>query len=206
GSSLVPSTPLFRSSIGERGAGKAKGAIDSLIATIRRLAGKIVSIGERAASAARGRVNDLINAIRRLFGKVVRVGANVFGTGAVQNLVNAISRVTSKVVNVGARIVGSMPFFAHGGISGAANGGLRSRLTMVGEHGRELLELPPGTRVHSNPDTERMLAKGGRGGVGKLVWGDGPTDPLARAIWEWLKENIRIEGGGGDDSVQRALG
>src|SRR5690606_8954822 len=158
-------------SIGERGAGEAKGAIDSLIATIRRLAGKIVSIGERGASAARGRVNDLINAIRRLFGKVVRVGANVFGTGAVQNLVNAISRVTSKVVNVGARIVGSMPFFAHGGISGAANGGLRSRLTMVGEHGRELLELPPGTRVHSNPDTERMLAKGGGGGVAKLVWG-----------------------------------
>lgn len=192
--------------IGERGAGKAKGAIDSLIGTIRRLAGKIVSIGERGAAAAMRRVNDLINAIRRLVGKVVRVGANVFGTGAVRGLADAISRVTSKVVNVGARVFGGIFGRAHGGIVGAANGGLRSGLTMVGEHGRELLELPPGTRVRSNPDTERMLAQGGGGGVAKLVWGDGPTDPLARAIWEWLKENIRIEGGGGDDNVQRALG
>src|SRR5690606_41864290 len=132
GSSLVPSTPLFRSSIGERGAGKAKGAIDSLIATSRRLAGKIVSIGERGASAARGRVDDLINAIRRLFGKVVRVGANVFGTGAVQNLVHAISRVTSTVVHVGARSVGRMPFFAHGCLPAATTGGRRSPLPMVG--------------------------------------------------------------------------
>jgi hypothetical protein len=51
---------------------------------------------------------------------------------------------------------------AHGGIVGAQGGGPRSGLTMVGEHGRELLKLAPGTQVHSNPDTERMLA--GRGG------------------------------------------
>lgn len=55
-------------------------------------------------------------------------------------------------------------FQAAGGITpanGAATGGIRSRLVEVGEHGRELLELPPGTRVHSNPDTERMLGGGG---------------------------------------------
>ena len=192
--------------IAESGASKAKHSVQSLIDTIRRFAGKVVHIGESGASAAMGRVNSLISAIRRLFGKVVRVGANVFGTGAVHGLANAIRNVVGKIVNVGANIVGKIPGFAHGGISGAANGGLRSRLTMVGEHGRELLELPPGTRVHSNPDTERLMAGGGGGGVAVLEWGGGPTDELGKAIWEWLKKNVRVKGGKGPDSVQKAMG
>lgn len=52
-----------------------------------------------------------------------------------------------------------------GGWGAAENGGMRSNLTMVGEHGPELLDLPPGTQVHSNPDTERMLASGMSGGT-----------------------------------------
>lgn len=48
---------------------------------------------------------------------------------------------------------------AAGGIVGAAaSGGLRSGLTMVGEQGFELLDLPAGSRVWSNPDTRRKLA------------------------------------------------
>jgi TP901 family phage tail tape measure protein len=48
---------------------------------------------------------------------------------------------------------------AAGGIVGAAaTGGLRSGLTMVGEQGIELLDLPAGSRVWSNPDTRRKLA------------------------------------------------
>jgi hypothetical protein len=45
---------------------------------------------------------------------------------------------------------------ASGGIVGAAaSGGLRSSLTWVGEHGPELLDLPAGSRVWSNPDSRR---------------------------------------------------
>lgn len=45
---------------------------------------------------------------------------------------------------------------ASGGIVGAAaSGGLRSNLTWVGEHGPELLDLPAGSRVWSNPDSRR---------------------------------------------------
>ncbi|MEU9245691.1 hypothetical protein [Streptomyces sp. NPDC048385] len=48
---------------------------------------------------------------------------------------------------------------AAGGIVGAAaSGGLRSDLTWVGEHGPELLDLPAGARVWSNPDSRRKLA------------------------------------------------
>ncbi|MET9012336.1 phage tail protein [Streptomyces olivaceoviridis] len=50
---------------------------------------------------------------------------------------------------------------AAGGIVGAAaSGGLRSGLTLVGEQGPELAELPMGSRVWSNPDTRRKLAAG----------------------------------------------
>ena len=46
---------------------------------------------------------------------------------------------------------------AAGGIVGAAaSGGIRSNLTWVGEHGPELLDLPSGKRVWSNPDSQRM--------------------------------------------------
>ncbi|MEV6116630.1 phage tail tape measure protein [Streptomyces sp. NPDC052109] len=47
---------------------------------------------------------------------------------------------------------------ATGGIVGmAAAGGLRSSLTWVGEQGPELLDLPAGSRVWSNPDSQRMV-------------------------------------------------
>jgi hypothetical protein len=49
---------------------------------------------------------------------------------------------------------------ATGGISGAAGGGTRSGLTWVGEQGRELVRLPYGSQVYSNPDSERMAAAG----------------------------------------------
>lgn len=50
---------------------------------------------------------------------------------------------------------------AAGGIVGAAaSGGLRSSLTWVGEQGPELLDLPAGSRVWSNPDSRRKLAQG----------------------------------------------
>jgi hypothetical protein len=45
-----------------------------------------------------------------------------------------------------------------GGIIGAASGGIRSNLTWVGEHGPELLDLPAGSRVWSNPDSRRKAA------------------------------------------------
>ncbi|WP_413102214.1 hypothetical protein [Streptomyces sp. Inha503] len=64
--------------------------------------------------------------------------------------------------------LGGYAGFAHGGVVGghAAEGGPRTGMTLVGEHGPELVNLAPGSRVRSNPDTRRML-----GGTAPAWWG-----------------------------------
>lgn len=93
--------------------------------------------------------------------------------------------------------------YAHGGVTGAATGGLHGGLRMVGEHGPELVDLPPGTQVHSNPDTERMmagLAGGGQPLIVQLVL-DGKV--LAQQLVEPTRELVRGQGRG---SVQGFYG
>lgn len=90
---------------------------------------------------------------------------------------------------------------ATGGISGAATGGSRSGLTEVGEHGRELLELPTGARVWSNPDTERMLAGPGGGGGRGVVQVEWVGGNAGDSFMIWLRQNIKFRGG-----VTAALG
>lgn len=79
---------------------------------------------------------------------------------------------------------------AAGGVVGAAaSGGIRSNLTWVGEHGPELVNLAPGTRVWSNPDSRRMQQqawasmlnepRGGRHAQGRpAVAAGGSSQPL----------------------------
>ncbi|HET6636557.1 MAG TPA: hypothetical protein VFH77_16185, partial [Streptomyces sp.] len=58
---------------------------------------------------------------------------------------------------------------ASGGVIGghAAGGGPRSSLTLVGEQGPELVKLPFGATVHSNPDSRRIMSQAGGGGGGE---------------------------------------
>jgi hypothetical protein len=74
---------------------------------------------------------------------------------------------------------------------------------MVGEQGPELVDLPAGSRVHSNPDTRAALAGGGGREVKVKVEfvGNAP-----QSFMSWLKENIRVTVGSGPDNVQKALG
>lgn len=89
---------------------------------------------------------------------------------------------------------------ATGGIIGAQGGGPRSRLTLVGEHGPELADLPTGTMIKSNPDTQRILA-GGSGGqpmiIQQTITLDGRV--LATQLFNPLQGEIRKRGG--DPSV-----
>lgn len=89
---------------------------------------------------------------------------------------------------------------AHGGIRGAASGMIGEGLTWVGENGPELLDLPPGAQVHSNPDARRMAAGASGGGDGaampltiNLVV-DGET--LATAVLPPLQKVNRSDYGG----------
>lgn len=95
--------------------------------------------------------------------------------------------------------------FAHGGIRGlsaAATGGVRSNMTMVGEQGPELVNLAPGSRVRSNPDTRRLMSQGGGGGgpiqANLVVSGK----VLASVLIDPLRGEIRDRGG----NVQSAIG
>lgn len=167
------------------------------------LAARARSGANRIASAA-GSLTRRIASLRPswsgLWRGLVSAGSRV--VGMLRGILNRARSIGSQISNV----IGGIPFFASGGISHAAEGGPRGNLAMVGEHGRELVRLPFGSTVIPNGQTENMMAAAGGGGVARLEWGRGPSDPLSRAVWEWLKANVRIEGGGGDDSVQRALG
>ena len=93
---------------------------------------------------------------------------------------------------------------AAGGITGAASGGMRSGLTWVGEHGPELLDAPPGSRVHSAGDSQRMASGGGGGGgVLTLDVNRVSEDTLMGVLVRALRLEIFNQAGG---NVQQHLG
>ena len=95
---------------------------------------------------------------------------------------------------------------AHGGMIGtAATGGIRGNLTMVGEQGPELVQLPTGSRVRSNPDTRRILGGSGRingAAPAAALMIDAAGDDLSQLLLKILRHAIRDQGG----DVQVVLG
>jgi len=100
--------------------------------------------------------------------------------------------------------MGGFQGHAAGGIVGAAVGGIHSGMRMVGEYGPELMELPPGTRVHSNPDSERMMSGVGQGGGLQIAIKPGfaGDSDIMDAILKALRFEIRQA----DGNVQNVLG
>lgn len=91
--------------------------------------------------------------------------------------------------------------FEHGGIVGAMGGGPRSGRTVVGEHGIEVIDIAPGSTVHSNEDSMRMMGAGQAGGVSAAaapvqrieIGSDGSR--LGDLLIGVLAEAIRAKGG-----------
>jgi len=76
---------------------------------------------------------------------------------------------------------------ASGGVVGAFSGLVRGGRTLVGEYGPEVVDLPMGSTVHSNPDTQRMLGAGsggasGAGGAFELTVSPGSDGAVATMI------------------------
>ncbi len=94
---------------------------------------------------------------------------------------------------------------ASGGVQGAASGGPRGNWTMVGEEGRELVKLAPGSTVIPNGQTEAMMkqgasAAGASGGmVLEIKSGGSRMDDL---LVEIIRKAIRGRGG----NAQSVLG
>lgn len=95
-------------------------------------------------------------------------------------------------LSMAAALKGALSHKATGGVVGAAaTGGPRWGRTLVGEYGPEIADLPVGSRIHSAPDTQRMLSASGGGQVppieitlmiGDTALGTVMVDPLRRVI------------------------
>lgn len=182
----------------------------------------------RATLRAAGLTDDAINAIEKQFREAKKEGdrfskkytanlslngyRNAKGQlgGLLRDLQNFDGKWTATMITNYVRHgkPGTGGGLAHGGIKGAADGGLRDDLTWVGENGPELLRLPPSSQVFSNPDSQRMVAtgqaSGGGGGGGTLVaeWittGDELLDAIAGGLRLYVKNR-------GNGNVQSAFG
>lgn len=141
--------------------------------------------GQSLASGINSAVGSVAAAAARLAASARSGGSpgSLFGEGASfgQSLAQGINSAVGNVIAAGQRLAAAAAAasshahfpslgFAHGGIVGAAvEGGSRGGLTLVGESGPELVSLPSGSMVHSNPDTQRMMSGGGGGGPIQVV-------------------------------------
>ena len=83
-------------------------------------------------------------------------------------------------------MVDKIPGFASGGVS-------RGGLAVVGERGPELVNLPNGSRVHSNADSRQMV--GGTNTINVYVQGrvgasDQEIRELAKKVGEEISRNV----------------
>ena len=140
----------------------------------------------------------------------------VVSTKATVNTASALSSLNTLVDRIGwvnghrVRIKASVDSAnvresrASGGLIGhAAEGGPRGGEVLVGEYGPELVELAPGSRVHSNPDTQRKLSERGGSGQPMVVQLNLDGRTLARLLIDPLRREVRSIAGG---DVQAALG
>ncbi len=175
---------------------------DDATASLRASAGQIDALAAKS-DLTTGQIKQLNT---ELFGipdiKEITVTANTDPAAI------ALAGLQSQMDRLGAGVVGkggnAAMFRATGGeIGAAATGGARGGLVMVGEQGPEMVRLPYGSTVRSNPDTMAALA-GAQAGPGHLQveWVGPPNlDGLMGLIKGW----IRFKYGTGPDAVTRAL-
>jgi hypothetical protein len=180
-------------------------------AEARRLADQIYGATKRSQELGRQRPTPVLRVRDLASGQINAV------RGLIRNFGGTVATATLRLQVIGlqeanrARALAATPYNqAHGGIIGglarAQTGGIRGNHVLVGEHGPELVRLPVGSMVRSNPDTRRALGAGGGAPVEVVLSYEGGHDKVADALMEGLRARIRVTGGRGTDSVQRALG
>ena len=165
-------------------------AVNFIISIPGRVAGALSSVFRPLISAGEAAVSFISGIVSRIQGLIGSINSSLGG-------------IPGKILGfLGMEHGGIVGGMQDGGIAGAQGGGPRGRLTMVGEHGRELLRLPPGTQVHSNPDTERMMGQTGSGQKVIIEFRSGPHD-FDRFITKTIQRIVKTQGGG---DVQVAFG
>lgn len=176
----------------------------------------------KKAGFTKGQIDALNLALfgtKNLSNLKITVGADT--SAAINAVNNSLRYIDNQVAYIQVQAIGGAPggkqLLAHGGVVGsvgaAATGGVHGSLTLINEQGPELVRLPSGSTVFTNPDSQQMLqqafsaamAGGGMGAAPQLEWYGSP-DPVLDALWTALRGHIRIRGGTGPNSVQLALG
>lgn len=198
-----------------------KGTISDLDAKIKTAQAKVDALKQKSPAQLRANGGQLQKekdaAQRRLDSlkqkRAAAIRASNQTAAGVNSAKRSIDSVKGKTVSVMvqyrssqnpsdfARSIGAL---AHGGIVGAAGGGPRSRRTLVGEQGPEIVDLAPGSRVRSNPDTKRLLAGGHAGGAPQPIVLQVNMDGrrMAEVLIDPLRGEISRRGG----NVQATLG
>lgn len=170
---------------------RLNGNMEDLRAKLAEAKAQLNSVPDSRKAAIRAEISDLE-------AKIARAEAELAGMRKNYTVTVHYQTTGSPYLPSGGRE------YAHGGVIGAAGGGPRSRMTLVGEQGPELVDLAPGSRVRSNPDSKRIadgMAGGGGGGpvVLELRSSGSRIDDL---LMEILRGAIRVKGG----DVQLVLG
>jgi hypothetical protein len=158
--------------------------------------------GDKIAHFMEGLANliDLFLAVDAVIEKAGEKAENALGPlgdifmrmlNPIKAVVDAINAVAQALGNLGGRVPGfasggiTSGGFATGGITSKATGGIDSGLTLVGEHGPELVSLPGGSHISSNSSMATALGGGGGGGGGgvfELVTQPGADSYVATMI------------------------
>lgn len=185
------------------GVGFAVAGIEALITTITML----TNLGTSVRNFALGMMLVFANAFDVIISTAAKAFSWVPGLGDkldlaakavhafVQKVNSELENIRDEDVYVRTHFVGGQGQarggeFRTGGIKGAATGGVREGLTMVGEEGRELVRLPQGASVYPSANTNQLMAQAGHGEqriVLQIVTdgtqhGDYLADQLARTV------------------------
>jgi len=151
-------------------------------AQAKALAAQFFGDADAASSAA----NDASAYARALKAIPSTVTTRIIVNGASQ-----LAQVSSSSANVREN---RTPVQGSGGVPHAAVGGPRGSRTLVGEYGPELVDLPYGSMVRSNPDTQRLMSGGGAGSESEVVVRFLGDTEIARAFVELIRRTVRVSG------------
>lgn len=153
-------------------------AVRALWMWVNRDWSQVVRFAAPGLNATIGAVRTLWGWVNRNWFRAVTLSVSMPGLSAAKGALDALG-------------------FAKGGVRGmsaAATGGVRSNMTLVGEQGPEIVNLPPGSHVRSNSDSRRLAGQQGGGGAATFLFKSSGrrVDDL---LLEILREAIHQRGG-----------
>jgi phage-related minor tail protein len=197
---------------------RAISAVISIVGAFIRFRNTVASVRDSVVS----RMSSMVSYVASIPGRIRSRISNAFdgfksaassAAAGARGILNGLvswaggipGRIKSRVLGglSGFNPLSAIPGFAHGGIvGGAATGGPRSGLQWVGEQGRELVRLAPGSTVIPHGQSENMAAQAsGQGGAMVLELHSGGSR-LDELILELIRRAVRVRGG----NVQTVLG